>query len=72
MTQETQILNHLKTGGKLTPIDALNNFGCFRLAAVVHSLKKKGHDIHSAKISNPSNGKTYAQYSMVYRYKYDG
>jgi hypothetical protein len=71
MTQETQILNHLKTGAKLTPIDALNNFQCFRLAAVVHSLKKKGHDIHSTKISDPRNGKSYAQYSMIYRYKYE-
>ena len=35
MTQCEQILAHLKPGKTLTPIDALNEYGIFRLAAQV-------------------------------------
>jgi hypothetical protein len=44
-TQKQNILNHLKEGYGITPIDALEKFGCFRLAAVIFNLKKDGYDI---------------------------
>lgn len=46
-TQESQILAALERGERLTPADALNRFGCFRLAAIIHKLKRKGHPISS-------------------------
>lgn len=44
-SQNAQILDHLKTGKEISPIDALNLFGCFRLSARIHDLKKSGWPI---------------------------
>ena len=61
MSQNTQILNHLKSGKKLTPIDALNKFGCFRLSARILDLRKGGHNIITENVTK--KGKTFAEYS---------
>lgn len=61
ITQEQSILHHLKSKGPLTPLEALNLYGCLRLAAVVHSLKAKNHQIISNSVRR--NGKSFAQYS---------
>jgi hypothetical protein len=45
MSQEKQILSALKRGKKVTPISALNQFGCFRLAARIYDLRSQGHPI---------------------------
>ena len=45
MTQNEGILNYLKTGRTLSPIEALNLFGCFRLAARCADLREAGHNI---------------------------
>ena len=62
MSQNTQILSYLKQGKKLTPITALNKFGCFRLSARILDLRKQGHNINTENITK--QGKTFAQYSM--------
>jgi len=46
----------------ITPIEALNKFGCFRLAARIHELKNMGWTIRSSKVNR--NNKTVAQYSL--------
>jgi len=43
MTQKEQIIRHLKLYQQITPMDALNDYGCFRLAARVYDLRKDGH-----------------------------
>lgn len=45
MTQADAILQALRAGDRLTPLDALRRFGCFRLAARIHDLKGRGHNI---------------------------
>lgn len=50
-TQEAQILAALLAGDQLTPADALRRFGCFRLAAVIFKLKRKGHPIQKTPIN---------------------
>ena len=50
-TQEAQILAALLAGDELTPADALKRFGCFRLAAVIFKLKRKGHPIQKTPIN---------------------
>jgi hypothetical protein len=60
MTQKLQILKHLKNGNKLTAIDALKLFGCFRLAARVQDLRDVGHQVKSRLIR--INGKRVAEY----------
>lgn len=61
-TQNQKILSYLKSGKSLTPITALNKFGCFRLAARISDLRKDGHSIFTDTITK--NKKTFASYKM--------
>lgn len=63
MTQNEQILNYLKQGNTITPLEAFNMFGCFRLGARAYDLKSMGHDITSRMITL-ENGKRVAQYRL--------
>jgi hypothetical protein len=56
------VLNHLRDIGSLTPLEALNEFGCFRLAAHIESLRKDGHRIFTHMVNE--NGKKYARYTL--------
>lgn len=40
-SQKSRIMKHLKEGNSITPIDALEKFGCFRLAAIIHNIKQE-------------------------------
>ena len=62
MTQNEMIRRHLETGASITPIDALNEYGCFRLAARIDDLRKDGLDIET--IKEKKNGKRYARYQV--------
>lgn len=62
MSQKSKIIKYLKMGGKLTPIDALSNYGCYRLAARVGELRKEGHDIKSVMVER--RGKRFAEYEL--------
>ena len=48
-------------GNEITPMDALNKFGCFRLGARIADLKKEGYDI---KTRIAKGGKNYAIYKL--------
>ncbi len=45
MSQKTDILAYLQEHHDITPIDALNEFGCFRLADVIFRLRADGYYI---------------------------
>lgn len=62
MSQEMQILEHMQAGNGLTPMDALQKFGCFRLGARVHDLRSKGYAINSELVEE--GGKRFARYWM--------
>ena len=62
-SQNAMILNFLKSGGSLTPIEALQKFQCFRLAARMNDLRNKGYVIET-EILKDDNGKSYASYSI--------
>ena len=62
MSQSNEILEALKHGDRLTPLDALNRFGCMRLAARISDLKAKGNTIHTRTIKDGQ--KSYAEYWM--------
>lgn len=51
MSQTDAILADLFAGRAITPKDALQRHGCFRLAAVVHALRADGFKIHSEMVS---------------------
>lgn len=63
-TQCDLILDHLQRVGPLTPLDALQLFGCFRLTSRIWDLKQLGHDIHTD-TKKLSNGKAVAVYSLI-------
>ena len=63
MSQNKQIADYLNKGKKLTTIDALNKFGCFRLASRINDLRNEGMKI-STKIIKLENKKQIAQYSL--------
>jgi len=63
MSQNKQIADYLNKGKKLTPIDALNKFGCFRLAARIADLRNEGMNIVTNTIKL-KNKKQIAQYSV--------
>lgn len=63
-SQNAAILAHLKTGRSITPIDALNEYGCFRLGARIHELKKDGHNI-ARELVEVKTGTRVASYTLV-------
>ena len=44
-TQTTKILAHLKKYESITPLDALREYGCMRLASRINDLKNMGYCI---------------------------
>lgn len=68
MSQTTQILEYLETGNPLTPLEALERFGCFRLAARIDELRRIGYPINTHK-QKTDTGKTIASYRMAVRKK---
>lgn len=64
MSQKERILKHLQNGYPITPLDALNKFGCFRLSAVIFDLRHEGYYIVTRNVTNINN-KIYAEYKLV-------
>ncbi len=46
-SQTDAILSYLKSGHVLTPLQALDRFGTFRLAARCAELRQRGYDIQT-------------------------
>ena len=61
-SQCKRIATYLNGGGILTPMDALNMFGCFRLSARIADLRNGGLKIVTKYVTQ--NGKTFAQYRL--------
>lgn len=62
-SQNKQILEYLRRGKLLTPLQALDLFGCLRLSARIMNLRDQGHEIKT-EIITLENGKRVAQYSL--------
>jgi hypothetical protein len=54
---------YLESGRSITPLEALSNFGIFRLATAIDTLRKRGLNIETEMKKDP-NGKTYARYVL--------
>lgn len=46
-TQKEMILQYMKDNGSITPVDALREFGCMRLAPRISDLKDDGIEIET-------------------------
>ena len=64
MSQCAEILNHMQTKGAITALEALDQYGCFRLASRINDLRSDGHAINTATIEL-HNGKKIASYSPL-------
>ena len=62
-TQCNRILAHLKKGLTITSLEALQMFGCMRLASRIHDLRVRGENIVVEKVKL-ANGKSVAQYHI--------
>ena len=62
MSQEQDIVHHLHNIGGLTPLEALERYGCFRLASRINDLRQEGYKIQTLMVEN--NGKKYAKYVL--------
>ena len=61
-TQRKQILDYMKEHDSITPMEALNLFGCFRLGARIWELRKSGYIIET--VRRKKNGKQFAEYYL--------
>ena len=62
MSQQTDIIRHLKQR-PITPIEALDQYGCFRLAARIKDLRGLGHNIETNIVER--GDKRWAEYRLV-------
>lgn len=60
MTQAQQVESYLASKGTITSVTAIGMYGITRLAAVIHTMNKKGANIRSRQIEGVK-GK-YAEY----------
>lgn len=67
MTQSQMILDHMRTFGEITPLDAMREYGIMRLSARISDLKDDGYVIESDRRTNKNRfGKnvSYAVYTL--------
>lgn len=68
MSHNADILNHMEKYGSITPLEALNLYGCFRLSGRIYDLRKQGIPIRTETVTGKrEDGSTYtfARYSIV-------
>ena len=63
MSQADRILEYMLAGNSITPLEALNLFGCFRLPARIADIKAKGYLVYSEFVTMP-NEKRVKRYYM--------
>lgn len=67
-TQCDLILDYMKQFGSINPLQALQDIGCFRLAARISDLKKQGYPIKSERVSYKNRleeVKSYNEYRLM-------
>ena len=63
VTQTNEIKAYLKMGYRITAIDSLEKFGCFRLAARIKDLKDEGMEIDKVMVETVSGARVAQYYS---------
>ena len=67
-SQAGLVLNHLLSGAEINPLEALNKYGCYRLGAVIFTLKREGYKIRTRieHFTKPNGRKGhYAVYKLI-------
>ena len=63
-SQCNMIATYLKKGFSITSLEALNLFGCMRLASRICDLRERGYNIGKKNVTLP-NGKRVCEYFFV-------
>lgn len=63
-TQKEAILRHLQSGRAITPLEALELYGCFRLGARIWELRDEGYKIQSETVKQGK--KTFSSYKLIF------
>ena len=50
MTQRGAILQHLRDHGSITPIEALEGYGVYRLSSIINRLRNSGIEIDTERV----------------------
>lgn len=61
--QRARIKSWLESGKAITPLNALQAFGCFRLGARIWELRREGLDIRTRIVQNGRS--RYASYKLA-------
>lgn len=67
-SQNAKIVSYMKRFGSITPLQAVADVGCMRLASRINDLKRLGHNIRTEYVSGTNRfGDTtrYARYSLI-------
>lgn len=67
MTQNEKILAYIEEYGSITPLDALREFSCMRLASRISDLKRAGYEVQKTmEVSTNKAGEPvrYARYTI--------
>ena len=67
MTQCERVLKYMQDFGSISPLEAMSDIGCQRLAARIADLKASGHRIRSdreTKKNRYGEPTTYCRYSL--------
>jgi hypothetical protein len=62
-SQTEQIRAHLVSGRDITPLEALQRFGCLRLAARIADLRAQGIPVET--VPDQETGKRFARYRLA-------
>ena len=68
MSDKNRVLDYLREHGSITPLEALNSFGCYRLGARVWDLRHDGHNITTEMVEDKDqHGEParFARYRLV-------
>ena len=60
-SQKNRVLEYMQTHGSITPLEALEHIGSFRLGARIYDLKADGHQIHN---ENATGDERFARYVL--------
>lgn len=63
-SQNKMIMGHLRRHKSITPLTAISQYNCMRLAARIFDLKEAGHTINKEMIEI-SSGKQIARYTLI-------
>lgn len=63
-TKISKVLEHLESGKTITPIEALDEYGSFRLSDIILKLRRRGYDIRTDMVKYRPTQSRFAMYTL--------